>query len=1001
MTPEEFIAKWRNATANETKFYQSHFYDLCRLLEVDDPIKADPSGRDYCFEKAVQKSDGAPGRADVWKRGHFVWEYKGTKKHLTAAQSQAKQYAGALDNPPLLIVSDAQEIRILTNFTNEVAVTHTIKIIDLNDWSVRKLLKACWTDPEFLRPKETRATVTAKAAAKVGTIAGELRRRLGDEQSRRVAHFLNRIVFCLFSQYIGLLPDLVFSDLLEESLGDQPGFSPRLRNLFRAMKDPQGYFGSHKIPWFNGGLFDDDDVIDLDGLQLRDLFDAAKLDWGNIEPSIFGTLFERGLDPEKRKAMAGLFDLAPDAAPAKPAAKAKGLTKADKGVGIHYTDPEKIMKIVEPVVLRPLRAEWDQVKEKVAALRAKRDAAKDDAVRTRHENVARDTYQKFRHRLGKFRVLDPACGSGNFLYMALMHLKDLDRAIEAEARTLGLPADGERITPQCVLGIEINPYAAELARTTVWIGELQWQVKNAGAVNRTPILGSLKGIENRDALLNEDGTEAQWPKADAIVGNPPFLGDKLMIGALGENYTRELRDVYRGRLSGQADFVCYWFLKAMEVLDRDFASFIGFVSTNSITKGANNEILKRIYGSYDIYDAWSDEGWSQDGVGVRVSLVCFARVRQTIRILNGEVVTSINSSLGKYKSLDGRMYEMTSNLGIAMQGITKGGKFELDQNMAYNFLSLSVNPNGKSNGDVVRRWINGDDVCGRSRNMWIIDFTGLEIEQAAYYEAPFKYVLDNVYSSKQLSSRKNRRERWHHFNETAPSLRRALLNFKEVIVTPEVSKHRFFCYQNANQTLDKNLVVFCRDDLVFFGILESSFHRVWSIRTGSSLLNNPRYTSSTTFRTFPFPEGLTPDIPASAYADDPRAQAIAAAAKELNEKREAWLNPPDLVTIVPEVVPGYPDRILPKNDKAAAELKKRTLTNLYNQRPAWLDMLHKRLDAAVAAAYGWPADISEEDALARLFALNQERAAKQGTAPAAGKRAGGKPRDQEGEQEDA
>ena len=181
--------------------------------------------------------------------------------------------------------------------------------------------------------------------------------------------------------------------------------------------------------------------------------------------------------------------------------------------------------------------------------------------------------------------------------------------------------------------------------------------------------------------------------------------------------------------------------------------------------------------------------------------------------------------------------------------------------------------------------------------------------------------------------------------------------------------------------LDKNLVVFARDDLPFFGILESSIHRIWAVQTGSSLLNNPRYTSSTTFRTFPFPEGLTPDLPASAYADDPRAQAIAAAAKELDEKREAWLNPPDLVKIVPEVVPGYPDRILPKNDKAAAELKKRTLTNLYNQRPAWLDMLHKRLDEAVAAAYGWPANISEEEALAKLFALNQERAAKQEPKP--------------------
>lgn len=215
-------------------------------------------------------------------------------------------------------------------------------------------------------------------------------------------------------------------------------------------------------------------------------------------------------------------------------------------------------------------------------------------------------------------------------------------------------------------------------------------------------------------------------------------------------------------------------------------------------------------------------------------------------------------------------------------------------------------------------------------------------------------------------------------------MRTAIGPLSRQIITPRVAKYRVFVWRDARVLPDSAVVAIARDDDTSFGILHSRFHELWSLRLGTSLEDRPRYTPSTTFETFPFPEGLTPNIPAADYADDPRAVAIAEAAKELNRLREAWLNPADLVTIVPEVVPTaapgeapvkYPDRILPKDEAAAKELKKRTLTNLYNQRPAWLDMAHRRLDAAVAAAYGWPADLPDEEILARLFSLNQERAA--------------------------
>jgi type II restriction/modification system DNA methylase subunit YeeA len=205
-------------------------------------------------------------------------------------------------------------------------------------------------------------------------------------------------------------------------------------------------------------------------------------------------------------------------------------------------------------------------------------------------------------------------------------------------------------------------------------------------------------------------------------------------------------------------------------------------------------------------------------------------------------------------------------------------------------------------------------------------------------------------------------------------MREAISLLTRYIVTAEVSKWRVFAWLPPSVGADKNLTVIARDDDTTFGILHSRFHEAWALRLGTSLEDRPRYTPSTTFETFPFPNGLTPNIPAADYAGDPRARTIGRAATRLDELRRNWLNPPDLVNVVPEVVPGFPDRMIPKDDRAAAELKKRTLTNLYNARPAWLAKAHADLDAAVAAAYGWPANITEDDALARLLDLNHRRA---------------------------
>jgi type II restriction/modification system DNA methylase subunit YeeA len=251
-------------------------------------------------------------------------------------------------------------------------------------------------------------------------------------------------------------------------------------------------------------------------------------------------------------------------------------------------------------------------------------------------------------------------------------------------------------------------------------------------------------------------------------------------------------------------------------------------------------------------------------------------------------------------------------------------------------------------------------------------------EDASLFEAPFAYVEEHVKPEREKNKRASYRSYWWRHAEARPSMRAALSGLSRFIATPTMSKHRLFAWIDSRVLPDQQLIVIARDDDTTFGILHSKIHELWSLRmcTFLGVGNDPRYTSTTTFETFPFPEGLSPSVPADDFAADPRAQAIATAAKRLDELRQNWLNPPELVKRVPEVVPGFPDRPVPVDDSAAAELKKRTLTNLYNQRPAWLVNAHKKLDEAVAAAYGWPSDLSDDEILSRLLALNLERAAK-------------------------
>ena len=537
----------------------------------------------------------------------------------------------------------------------------------------------------------------------------------------------------------------------------------------------------------------------------------------------------------------------------------------------------------------------------------------------------------------------------------------MEHKANLDAEVLGLGRQFPSIGPECVKGIEINPYAAELARITVWIGEIQWMRRNGFDLARKPILRPLDTIECRDAVLNADSAEAEWPEAEFIIGNPPFLGGSKIRGVLSDDYVEDLRDAYEGRVPGGADLVTYWFEKARSAIVKGKTKHAGLVATNSIRGGANRKVLDRINESGVIYEAWDDEPWVVEGAAVRVSLICFALKEDATRLpcrLNGKEVVSINSDLSASTSIYDidltRAKLLAQNKGVSFQGSQKIGPFEIEGDLARKILVLPKNPNGRPNSDVIKPSWNGLDLSRRPRDMWIIDFgTDMPEPEAALYEAPFEYVKEHVYPVRLQNNRQAYRRYWWRHGEPRIAMRASLSKITRYIATPHVAKHRILVWLPIDILPDKMLIVIAREDDTAFGILHSRFHELWALRLGTSLEDRPRYTPSTTFETFPFPEGLTPNIPAEQYADDPRAQKIAAAARRLDELRNNWLNPADLVVRMPEVVEGYPDRILPRNEAAAQILKKRTLTNLYNERPAWLDNAHRDLDEAVANAYGW------------------------------------------------
>jgi hypothetical protein len=918
----DFVSKWQAATLTECQGAQMHFIELCDVLE-----QPHPSDETYTFEKGAQKGEGGRGFADVWKRNFFAWEYKGKHKDLDAAYKQLLRYREDLENPPLLVVCDLEWFEVHTNFTGTAKRVYRFSLNDLLKNRVTatcstpplEVLRALFTEPNRLRPDRTAAEVTEMAAAEFATLADSLRKRGSDPQL--AAHFLMRLLFCLFAEDIGLLPPKLFSRLVEHTRGRPTVFKARLAELFQAMSKG-GAFGVEDIAHFDGDLFTNAEVFELSVADLETLLRVSALDWSAVEPAIFGTLFERSLDPSKRSQL-----------------------------GAHYTSRDDILRIVEPVLMGPLRSRWVEVKAKADKLLEKAKPGKAEGKKL--QSALRKLFLGFVDELSNVRVLDPACGSGNFLYVSLKLILDLWKEASVYAATQGLPLLPYQVNPAQLYGIETNVYAYELASVVVWIGYIQWLHDNGFGVPPSPILQRLHNIRHMDAVLAHDRegkpVDPQWPEVDVIIGNPPYVGGNRIRQELGDQYVDDLFTLYEGRLSAFSDFVCYWFERSRELVEQGRAKRVGLLATQAIRGGVNRIVLDRIKTTGNIFLAWSDREWLLDGATVHVAFIGFDDGTEQTRVLDGVSVSTINADLTHFVDLT-KTVRLRENFELWAYGSQQKGSFDIPAKIA-NELLRSPNPVVRNNTDVVRPSINGKQLLQRGECTWVIDFgEDMPETEAALYEAPFEYVKRVVYPERKDRNESRQRTHWWLHARPSPKYRRILRTQERYISTPVVSKHRVFVWLDNRVLIDHAIVAFARADDYFFGILQSRVHELWSRRKGTQVRDAEsgfRYTPSTTFETFPlpWPPGREPQ-------DDPHVLAVAAAAKRLVEKRDRWLNPPDAFS---------------------AEVKKRTLTNLYNQRPQWLDDAHRALDRAVLGAYGWPEDIGDTDILERLLALNQRR----------------------------
>jgi hypothetical protein len=1019
-----FVARWRAADGSELANYQLFVTDLCRLLDVPSPDPAHDDSRDnaYVFERRVsfRHGDGSSssGRIDCYKRGHFVLEAKkirlvaaskGFDDALQRARGQAESYARALPadegRPPFLVVVDVGHvIELYADFTRSGATytpfpdprSHRIKLADLAEPGIRERLQMLWRDPLALDPTRVSARVTRAIAGHLARIARTLEG--AGHHPELVAGFLTRCLFSMFAEDVGLLPrengQGAFTTLLQTLQNNPQQFVPLLAALWREM-DIGGFSVVLRatLPRFNGKLFKQPEVIALDREQIGLLLQAAHADWTQVEPAIFGTLLERALTPSERHAL-----------------------------GAHYTPRAYVERLVLPTVVEPLRGEWRNVQ--AAALLLANEGRLD---------AARAEVDAFHHRLCQIRVLDPACGSANFLYVTLEHMKRLEGEVLDQLHAFGrgqqrLEAEWLTVDPQQFLGLELNPRAAAIAELVLWIGYLQWHFRTSGSgLPPQPILKDFRNIECRDAVLACDGIEtvvdergvpvsrwngvttkthpvtgeqvpdenartplqryinprqATWPQADYIVGNPPFIGAGGMRAALGDGYVEALRKTWK-EVPESADLVMFWWHHAAQLVATGKVGRFGLITTNSLKQTFNRRVVQAALDKgVSLAFAVPDHPWvdSADGAAVRIAMTVGVPGSGEGRLLS---VTAEHEGKG-----EGLEVELQDQVGLLHADLRIGANVaaaaRLISNQSLCFRGVTLMGSGfwiepddpliEVEPSAVKPLRNGKDLTDRPRGVYAIDFFGLpEAEARTLFPASYQRVLDGVKPERDQSQRATYREKWWLFAEARPDLRAAASSLSRYIATPMTAKHRTFQWIDAGILPDQGLVVVAAANAYILGVLSSAPHVLWSFAAGGRLGmgNDPRYNNSRCFEPFPFP-AATPE----------QAARIRDLAEQLDAHRKHQQEAHATLTLT-----GMYNVLEKLRSGEALSAREKTIHE--QGLVSVLKTLHEELDAAVLDAYGWndlttalpdpeQKDAASETLLVRLVALNAEREAEEG-----------------------
>jgi hypothetical protein len=1033
-TIDAFITKWSSSGGHERGSGQYFLLDFCDLLGLEKPAAPVPENElnAYTFERRVdrRKPDGTstPNWIDLYKSGHIVLETKqgvnarrdksdpdqpllpaldkgGTggspvssghgqrgsatwDKALERAHKQGERYIHLLPldegRPPFLIVCDVGHcFDLYAEFSGTGGQyeafpdprSRRILLKDLHRQEVRDLFRKIWHDPHSLDPSKHAAAVTQQVARALADLAKSLEKDGHDPQV--TAGFLQRCLFTMFAEDIGLLPENSFLDLLQSCVKNPAGLVALLRALWQEMnceekKDKGSNFSTiirATIPWFNGGLFKDSTALPLRADQIAYLIHAAEQDWSAVEPAIFGTLLERALDPHERHKL-----------------------------GAHYTPRSYVERLVRPALVEPLRDKWEAVKTAAAQL--------DDQGKTKEARAAVETFHR---ELAAVRVLDPACGSGNFLYVCLALLKTLEAEVLELFEKLGgnrsFETDSFTIRPTNFLGIELNSRAAAIAQLVLWIGYFQWHKKTTGKAdtNDRPLLPRENTIECRDAVLAYDekiprrdpetgeiltiwdgrttkthpvtGKDvpderattplfeytnprpAKWPTADFIVGNPPFIGKGKLLAALGEGYVTGLRKAWQTHNPDSWDFVLFWWHKAAEMVRDGEAKRFGFITTNSIHQTFNRRCLesflgdnkKPIYLDYAIPDhPWVD---SADGAAVRIALsVAVAgqgtgkldHVMKEITGPDGEQNVVLSQKSGKIAANFKVGADTTSavslaaNLKISCLGLILGGQgFKVSKELAD-----AINQESQSQPKLAFPIWNGNDVTDRWVGHYAIDAFGLsEAELSHLSPTAWQHLKNTVYPVRQTNRDPKLREFWWLFRRANTEFRSSTSEIGRFVVTSETAKHRVFQFLGGHDKPEHKLVVIAHDDAYILGLLSTSIHLCWSVATGSKLGvgNDLVYVKTRCFETFPFP----------ALEEGPLKQRIRDLGERLDAHRKARqaAHPELTLTGIYNVLEKL------RAEQALTDKEKK----IHDQGlVTLLKQIHDDLDEAVFEAYGWP-----------------------------------------------